>query len=586
MKAVYETIISPEGMHKYYRDGIELEKGTYLTEDRIIAKEKLYQDYFNLFTAYPDLFIDLIIPSDSNFELFFYQRIFLRACLRFRYHYCVAPRAFSKTFVSILGMYLKCMFQPGSKIFICAPAKDQAAKIAKEKLYEIWDLFPLLRQEIIGAGNFGSDYVKLTFKNGSIFDVVGALDTTRGGRRHGGLIDEVRDHDGDILNEVVLPLMNVNRRTRARLVNPKEPHQAQFYMTSAGQKASFAYEKLIECFQNEIINPKNAFVWGCDYRIPMMHGLLDKTYLNELKMSPTYKEDSFAREYLGIWTGGSSDSWFNYDKISKYRTLVNPEKSEKTVEGSKIFYLLSVDVGRLSCQTVVSIFKVHERENNFHISLVNMFVLGKTAEEKHFSRQAIDLKKLIANYNPKEVVIDGNGLGVGLLDYMVKPSVDINGDIYPAYGTINDDDYKKVQSRDAIPMIYVIKANGPLNSKIHGNCYAKMHSGQMHFLIKEQEAKNRLLATKVGQKMKPEDRIARLMPHEMTTKLFEEMANLKLTATGSGTDIKLEQINKRHTKDKFSSFEYGLWRLKEIEEEVYKKWRRRTAPNRKLVFFT
>lgn len=30
------------------------------------------------------------------------------------------------------------------------------------------------------------------FRNGSIFDVVGALDTERGGRRHGGLIDEIR----------------------------------------------------------------------------------------------------------------------------------------------------------------------------------------------------------------------------------------------------------------------------------------------------------------------------------------------------------------------------------------------------------
>lgn len=45
-----------------------------------------------------------------------------------------------------------------------------------------------------------------------------------------GLVDEVRDHDADLLNEVVIPLMNVNRRTKARLVNPNEPHQAQFYI--------------------------------------------------------------------------------------------------------------------------------------------------------------------------------------------------------------------------------------------------------------------------------------------------------------------------------------------------------------------
>lgn len=39
-----------------------------------------------------------------------------------------------------------------------------------------------------------------------------------------------------------------------------------------------------------------------------------------------------------------------------------------------------------------------------------MFVLGKTADSKQFSRQAMDLKRIIADFHPKEVVIDTNGL--------------------------------------------------------------------------------------------------------------------------------------------------------------------------------
>ena len=49
------------------------------------------------------------------------------------------------------------------------------------------------------------DSVTLNFKNGSQFDVVGARDSQRGGRRNGGLIDEIRDHDADDLNEIVIP---------------------------------------------------------------------------------------------------------------------------------------------------------------------------------------------------------------------------------------------------------------------------------------------------------------------------------------------------------------------------------------------
>lgn len=174
------------------KDGIALEKGVILSEERIMKNKAVYEYFINIFTAYPDIFLDLIAPAESNFELYFYQRIFLRACMRYRYHYCVAPRAFSKSFLSIIAEYLKCIFQPGSKVFICAPKKEQSAKIAIEKITEIWDLFPLLKKEILSK-NFGTDYVKLTFRNGSVFDVVYAGDSQRGGRRHSGIVDEVRE---------------------------------------------------------------------------------------------------------------------------------------------------------------------------------------------------------------------------------------------------------------------------------------------------------------------------------------------------------------------------------------------------------
>ena len=39
-----------------------------------------------------------------------------------------------------------------------------------------------------------------------------------------GLIDEVRDHEEEPINEVVLPLLNVSRRLPSNDVNPKEPN--------------------------------------------------------------------------------------------------------------------------------------------------------------------------------------------------------------------------------------------------------------------------------------------------------------------------------------------------------------------------
>lgn len=214
--------------------------------------------------------------------------------------------------------------------------------------------------------------------------------------------------------------------------------------------------------------------------------------------------------------------------------------------------------------------------------------MGGQLKPKLLNVKLLDLKKIIAAFDPREVVIDGNGLGLGLCDEMIHPHYDSDEVLSIPPMVANDADYKKIQPKEARQIIYVLKANGPLNSKIHGNCYARIASGSVHFLIKEQEAKNRLMATKVGQKMTVEQRVKRLMPHEMTTRLFEEMANLRLKRTGTGLDIILEQINSRYPKDKFSSFEYGLWRIKELEEEFYKKKRRRTSEgsSRRLVFFS
>lgn len=575
------------------RDGIEIEKGAVLNEDWLEANFEEIGKICNIFAAYPDIYLDIIKPADSNFELFFYQRIFLRAIMRYKIIYVTACRAFSKSFITILGMLLQCIFMPGTKRFICAPNKNQGAQIAKEKITEIYQRWPLLRREVVGGdisdtpGNFGKDYVNLKFRNGSLFDVVGALESTLGGRRHGGLIDEIKIHDEEAINTVVLPLMNVSRRLPDNTVNPHEPNQQVVCCTSAWLKTTFAYDRLIDDFQTAIIDPDLGFVFGCDYRVPLLHGLLEKDFVNRLKMSPSYDEASFAREYMSLWSGSSEDSWFNFDKMGKYRKIKNPESHAIFRAGANQFYLLSVDVGRINDQTVCCVFRVNidNDTNRYYATLVNLFVLARQAETRTFTQQAIDIKRLIRDFKPREVVIDTNGLGVGLGDEMIKGQYDEHGEYFPPYAFKNDEEFEKVQPKEAEPLLYGIKANLQLNSKIHGNAFARLNGGMVRFLINEQEAKSALLATVGGQKMTTEQRIKRLLPHELTTKLFEEMANLRLKRTGSSTEIVLEQINPRYPKDKYSSFTYGLWRIKELEEEAASRRKRRGGAARQLMFY-
>ena len=69
--------------------------------------------------------------------------------------------------------------------------------------------------------------------------------------------------DGQKLNEVVLPLMNVSRRATCGKVDPLEVlNKSQTYITTAGYKNTFAYQKLIQILIWQVISPEKAFVLG------------------------------------------------------------------------------------------------------------------------------------------------------------------------------------------------------------------------------------------------------------------------------------------------------------------------------------
>ena len=417
-------------------------------------------------------------------------------------------------------------------------------------------------------------------------DIMSPINSTRGNRATAGILDEYRDHDANDINEIILPLLNIDRPMANQDKNPYEPQQVQMWISSASDKNTFAYDKTIEMMELSIINPDNVFIWGFDYRVPIKTGLLSKDFLNEMQMSNTFSEAGFAKEYMSRFVGSSSEAWFDYEKFLTHRRLTNPETHEIVRSGIESFYLLAVDVARRGCQTVCVVLKVFPNGDRYNCNLVNLFVLGKTENEKIFDIQVLELKRLIQRFNPKEVVIDINGLGVGFADAMIKETFDpATNTFLPAYGFFNREEYMTVQPRNCPKILYGIKANSQINSEMHSAVYSKVYSGCVNFLISERKAKEKLLSTKAGVKMTPEQRIARLMPHELTSNLINEIMNLKVKPTGISNQIAVELINTRMTKDKFSAFEMGLYRMVELESEAMSH-RRNRGLKRKLVFYT
>lgn len=547
-----------------------------LSEERVRAVISIGRQYIAYWREYPDMFVDYLLEmgNPQDFKFFFYQRVFLRIAMRHQYVYAVFPRAYSKSFLSIMTLMIRCILYPKCKLFVTSGGKEQAAGIMKEKVQEICNLIPAFKQEIDwtrGKTLEGKDYAKYVFQNESYFDNIAARESSRGKRRHAGVIEECVGVDGQILSEVIIPTMNISRMCMDGSTHPEEQlNKSQLYITTAGYKNTYPYDKLIQFLVWQIVKPEKAMIMGGTYKIPVLVKLLDKNFVKDLKMDGTFNESSFAREYESKWSGTVEDAFFNSESFDRNRILKQPEKEASGRIGKGGFYVLSMDVGRKGCDSVICVFKVTPQPQGVSLKqLVNIFTLS----DEHFEDQCIKVKKLFYKFKAKRLVIDGNGLGIGLLDYLVKPQIDPDtNELFPDFGVYNDEDgyYKKYRTQNCEQdALYVIKANAPINTEAHANAQTQLSSGKVKMLIDERVAKTKLLGTKVGQNMTPEERAEYLKPFTLTSILKEEMMNLREET--EGVNIILKQANRGIKKDKFSAFEYGLYYIKHEEDNKKKK---------------
>lgn len=562
------------------RDGIPVEKGVVLDERWVEQNEDLIQYYCEKWRLYPDLFLDMISSRDCPIKLMYYQRVMLRACARYRYFFGSFTRATSKSFIAILSQILSCIFLPNSKRFLVSQYKKASLDIAKQKIEEIFRWWPLLKNELEYLKQ-STDYIEIKFKNGSIFHVLALSASSRGQRATGGVVEEAALIDGTLLNEVIIPMMNVPRPQVNGFVNADEPHAQQIYITSAGSKTTFAYEKLIELVVNEVIDPDDYFVCGSSYELPVHYGLLNKKFLNEQRMSATFDMDSFARESQSIWTGSNSDSWFNSNRLIKIRKLLNAERKAKSSSNPKMFYILSADIARTgNNDTSIMVIKVLPSQDGWTKKVVYTENLTKMS----FPEQAARIKELNELFNPRDIVIDANTIGTGLLDQLVIPSIGPKGQQYGALYVSNDPDtYPHPRGVEA--KIYNIKANAALNNEIYSNFYIQMNSGNVLLLANERIAREKLLSTKKGQRMNLYQREKFLLPYIMTSRLIDEINNLKLRPTGAANQLAVEQISRRINKDRVSALAYGLYRIKEYEDKETRRNKKRTGVGA-MTFFS
>lgn len=456
------------------------------------------------------------------------------------------------TFLEVLGMVHTAIFYPNIEISMTAQTKENAASLLEEKWREIVRYYPLLKNELLGEPSFSKDHAEINFISGGRIDTLANAQSTKGQRRRRLNIEEAALLNNTLFEDVLEPVVNIPRRTigKKAVVNPEELNGQINFFTTSGFRGSDEFERNLRMV-DEMAELKGKMVLGSDWQLAVHYGrgepksmILDK----KAKLSPTF----FAMNYESKWVGASENSLIDINKVINLRTLVKPElKGNK-----KDTYILSVDVARSQSnnnnQTSIAVLKVKKNKDGkiTKIQLVNLINLPNGL---NFTAQAIEVKRIRNLFDAKAVVVDINGLGIGLLDELLKDTIDpISGDSLGCWATMNTD--HQPDSNNAEKIVYALTAQG-IKHEIIVNFIDMVESEKLQLLVKNQDNTYNEDAEYIKNVK---------LPHIHTDLLIEEIANLKLKQLSNGK-YTTEQVTKRVDDDRFSALAMGLYYIKLFE---------------------
>lgn len=538
-----------------------------MTKDQIIALQDDSMFGKNLYSYYefvswarwnPDLFLDLLKPKTGGIKLHLDQRIFLRSDVRFMSMYGVFSRGYGKTFDEVLAMFVVAILFPDIELALTAQTKENAAELLKDKTNEILKYYPLINNELAEKPRFSKGDAEIKFRSGSRIDILANSQSSKGQRRKRIKIEESALLDDITFQDALKPIVEVPRYTIGKLAipDPQELNQQIHFFSTAGFRGSDEFQRSIDMYHN-MVDLKGEIVLGSNWMLPCFYARgSNKSQIIQKKksMSPI----AFSQNYEQEWVGSSDGALVDINKFMNCRTLATPQSESKNDEEE--FYL-GVDVARSqktsNNQSSVTVVKVIRSKDSGKITSLDIVNLINIPNILNFTAQACKVKQIQKRYNARMVVIDGNGLGCGLIDEILKESTDpITKESLGCWDTINTSNEPEILYSPKI--VYDLKAQS-VQSKVVTTFIDMVDSGKLRILVKKQD-----FEFTEKDKSDVENKIS---PYDQTDALFEEVANLKIKHLNNG-GITIEKVVKKIDKDRVSATIYVLWYINAFCNEM------------------
>lgn len=512
-------------------------------------------------------------------SLKWFQQILLWCMMHYNFVMYLAARGQGKTYLTALFCCVRCILFPGTKIVVSSGTLKQANEVLLKIQDDFMKQSSILRSEIEKC-NIGQNDASIYFKNGSWIKTRTSSENSRSARANCIVVDEFRMVDETVINTVLRKFLTSPRQPKY-LRKPEYAHlqerNKEIYMSSAYFKSSWAYKKAQSYTLNFFDDTKKYFICGLPYQVSIREGLLSRSQLEDEMSEADYNELVQQMEMECLWFGDTDGSLFKFDELTARRRLRKafPPLSfcndkitipKLTATGKRI---LSIDVALMKStkkkKNDASAIYINDLIQVNDTAYQSNFVYGETFEGLKTDELGMIVMKYFYEYQCTDLVLDTNGIGLGVYDFITKDQIcQENGKRYKAMTCINDKDMaERCKVRDANKVVWSVKANANFNNEICVLLRNGIQNGKINFLIPEQDADSSLKEIYKGYfKMSPTEQAKLKMSYIQTTFAVYEL--IKLDHEVKNGNIKVKEVEGMR-KDRYSSIAYSYWCACQLE---------------------
>ena len=505
----------------------------------------------------------------------------------------IGSRGIGKTFLSAIYCVTRCILYPGTKIVIVGGTRGQGINVLEKIQLELQPDSPELTAEIDEKKTkINGTNAQVVFKNSSYIKVVTASDNARGNRANVLFMDEFRMIPKEVIVTVLRKFLTQKRMPKYTKLTKSERKRewakeknVRIYATSAYFVDHWSYGQCQDVWEGMLDDTRRQFICGLPYQLSIAEGLIDVENVESEMYESDFNEIRFAMEYEALWYGNSDGNFFDYNSIAKNRRIKYPmlpgrlsvKLNNKSVrippkqQGEK--RILSADIALMSSRKnkndAPALF-INQLMPTKVGRYMNNIVYTEAYEGLRTDDQALIIRRLFDEYDCDYLVLDTQGIGLGVFDYLASDISDPDsGEIYPALSCCNNEEMaRRCTVPGAEKVIWSIKANADLNSTCAYALRDAFKNGRIRLLENEYEGKKLLSDMPSFNGLSLEEQGQILRAYYGTTALINEMTQLEHQEVGNKVRLH-EKAGMR--KDRYSSLAYNYYVASQLETKHRRK---------------